>query len=161
MPQSTIGTSEKHASHKDWSLQVLDVGPTWALTWLLNSVSAACWGGWNWQMLQNVIEDRGNWNNIQTTSNGDTDDFCIRKGFSCVVTNSKDITADGWCELFNKHKTQLPNTEIWHQDYLNMSTDLISWCSKCFLLGLFCCPQASKDLCTELHETDNLRSATS
>ena len=56
--------------------------PNLSIDLSLNSVSATCWGGWTWQMLQTVTEERCHWNHIQITSNGVTDDYCVHKCFT-------------------------------------------------------------------------------
>ena len=76
--EEEVDYREAH-EQEDWSLQVCGIGPMWALTWLLNSVSATCWGGCTRQMPHTISEDRCH---IQITSNGDTDDCHVHKCFS-------------------------------------------------------------------------------
>lgn len=91
MPQRNICRLQGNLMRKeDCSLRVWVIGPTWALTCILTTVSATCWGGCTWQILQNASEDY--WSHVQITSNGDTDDSCFHKcfslGLSWFVTSS-------------------------------------------------------------------------
>ena len=61
---------------------VIGITLTWAPTCLLNSVSATCWGSFNWHEQLNVWEDICFRNHSQITSNRSTDDFCVHKCFS-------------------------------------------------------------------------------
>jgi len=67
---------------EDCSPTVCVIGLTCALTCILTTVSATCWGGCTWQILQTVSEDRCYWSHVQITSNGATDDSCFHKCFS-------------------------------------------------------------------------------
>jgi len=116
------------------SLPVCVIGPTWALTWLLNWVSATCWGGYMSQMLQKAAtQDMCHWNHIQITSNRNTDDFCLHKCFSLGLSW---LCIFNWLIIWKMLDIIIYlKTLICHQHYPNTSPDLTSECSKCYLLG--------------------------
>lgn len=81
MPERNI--CGKPISKEDCSMRVCVVDPTcWALTCILTTVSATCWGSCTWQILQTVMVDMCYWSHVKITLNWDTGGPCFHKCFS-------------------------------------------------------------------------------
>ena len=120
---ATEDTGRKQVS----SPQVCVIGPTWALTWLLNSVSATCWGGCMSLMLQKAAtRDKCHWNRIQITSNRNTDDFCAPKCFSLGLSW---LCFFNWLIIWNVDWLQLTFLSTWSHEFVTdiIPTQALTW----------------------------------
>ena len=105
---------------------------TWALTCPLISVSATCWGSFNWLIHMKSLMERKTGKSCYNCHNSAfVEANRLRLPQMEAVMMFKFISASLWGCL----GSVLSYSIICHYYYFNFSTDLSFKCSKCYLLG--------------------------